>query len=98
MVYVARRLPHVFRLGRFGGGLCSRPDHFRILTALVESSDDGTIRRLRLEDFHVSGERVIEKIWTIDSIETAGIRALNESKVAVESMWQGFGWPLKGGA
>jgi PadR family transcriptional regulator PadR len=32
------------------------------------------------------------------SIETAGIRALNEAKVAVESMWQGFGWPLKGGA
>jgi hypothetical protein len=27
---------------------------FRILTALVESSDDGIIRRLQLEDFRVS--------------------------------------------
>jgi hypothetical protein len=35
---------------------------FRILTALVESSDDGMIRRLQLEDFHVSGERVIEVV------------------------------------
>ena len=32
------------------------------------------------------------------AIENAGIRALNESKVAVENMWQGFRWPLKGRA
>jgi DNA-binding PadR family transcriptional regulator len=31
-------------------------------------------------------------------IENAGVRALNESKAAVENMWQGFRWPLKGGA
>jgi DNA-binding PadR family transcriptional regulator len=27
--------------------------------------------------------------------ENAGIRALNESKAAVENIWQGFRWPLK---
>jgi PadR family transcriptional regulator PadR len=32
------------------------------------------------------------------SIENAGVRALNESKAAVEGMWQGFRWPLKGRA
>jgi hypothetical protein len=47
-------------LGRFGGGLVLGQTTFRILTAFVESSDNGTIRRLQLEDFHVSGERVIE--------------------------------------
>jgi hypothetical protein len=36
------------------------PSEFRILTALVESSDDAIIRRLQLGAFHVSGERVIE--------------------------------------
>jgi hypothetical protein len=41
-------------LGRFGGGLVVGRRTFRILTALVESSDDGMIRRLQLEDFHVS--------------------------------------------
>jgi hypothetical protein len=60
MVYVARRPPHVFRLGRFGGGFVLGRTTFRILTALDESSDDGMIRRLQLEDFHVSAERVIE--------------------------------------
>jgi|SRR3954447_17386959 len=30
------------------------------------------------------------------AIEKAGIRALNDSKAAVESMWHGFRWPLKG--
>jgi hypothetical protein len=50
----------VFRLGTVWGRSCSRPDTFRILTALVESSDDGMIRRLQLEGFHVSSERVIE--------------------------------------
>src|ERR1700680_2573787 len=49
-----------FRVGRFGGGLVFGETTFRILTALVESSDDGMIRGLQLEDFHVSGERVIE--------------------------------------
>lgn len=28
-------------------------------------------------------------------IESAGVRALNESKAAVEGIWQGFRWPLK---
>jgi DNA-binding PadR family transcriptional regulator len=32
------------------------------------------------------------------SIEPAGIRALNESKAAVENLWQGLRWPLKGRA
>jgi len=32
------------------------------------------------------------------AIGNAGVRALNESKAAVESMWQGFKWPLKGSA
>jgi PadR family transcriptional regulator PadR len=32
------------------------------------------------------------------AIENAGVRALNESRAAVEGMWQGLGWPLKGGA
>ena len=54
MVYVARRPPQVFRLGRFWGGLVLGRTTFRILTSLVESSDDGMIRRLQLEDFHVS--------------------------------------------
>jgi hypothetical protein len=40
--------------------LFSARQHFRTLTAPVESSDDGMIRRLQLEDFHVFGERVIE--------------------------------------
>jgi hypothetical protein len=47
-------------LGRFWGGFILGRTTFRILTALVESSDDAMMRRLRLEDFHVSGERVIE--------------------------------------
>ncbi len=29
-------------------------------------------------------------------VEKAGIRALNDSKAAVERMWHGFRWPLKG--
>jgi hypothetical protein len=49
-----------FSWGRFGGGLVLGRTTFRILTALVESSDDGMIRRLQLEGFHVSSERVIE--------------------------------------
>src|ERR1700681_2434417 len=49
-----------FALGRCWGGLVFGRRTLRILTALVESSDDGMIRRLQLEDFHVSGERVIE--------------------------------------
>src|SRR5215468_5705654 len=32
------------------------------------------------------------------SIENPGIEALNESKAATESIWQGFRWPLKGKA
>jgi PadR family transcriptional regulator PadR len=32
------------------------------------------------------------------AIENAGVRALNESKTVVESLWQGFRWPLKGRA
>jgi PadR family transcriptional regulator, regulatory protein PadR len=31
-------------------------------------------------------------------IEQAGVRALNESKAAIETMWDGFRWPLKGRA
>ena len=49
-----------FALGRFWGGLVFGRRTLGILTALIESSDDGMIRRLQLEDFHVSGERVIE--------------------------------------
>ena len=49
-----------FALGRFWGGLVFGRRTLRILTALVESSDDAMIRRLQLEDFHVSGERVIK--------------------------------------
>jgi DNA-binding PadR family transcriptional regulator len=30
------------------------------------------------------------------AITKAGVRALNESKAAVESLWHGFRWPLKG--
>jgi DNA-binding PadR family transcriptional regulator len=30
------------------------------------------------------------------SIEPAGLRALNESKAAVERLWAGVRWPLKG--
>jgi hypothetical protein len=41
-------------MGRFGGGLVLGRTTFRILTALVESSDDGKIRRLQLEHFHFS--------------------------------------------
>jgi hypothetical protein len=41
-------------LGRFGGGLVLGRTTFRILTELVESSDDGMIRRLQLEHFHIS--------------------------------------------
>src|SRR5580704_16302821 len=58
--YVARRPPQIFSWGRFGGGLVLGRTTFRILTALVESSDDGMIGRLQLEGFHVSSERVIE--------------------------------------
>jgi PadR family transcriptional regulator PadR len=32
------------------------------------------------------------------SIENAGVRALNDAKAAVEGLWQGFRWPLKGRA
>ena len=32
------------------------------------------------------------------SIENAGVRALNDAKAAVESLWHGFRWPLKGRA
>ncbi len=30
------------------------------------------------------------------SIENAGVRALNESRAVVESIWDGFRWPLRG--
>jgi PadR family transcriptional regulator PadR len=30
------------------------------------------------------------------SIENAGVRALNDSRAAVENIWQGLRWPLKG--
>jgi PadR family transcriptional regulator PadR len=30
------------------------------------------------------------------SIEGAGVRALNDSRAAVENIWQGLRWPLKG--
>jgi DNA-binding PadR family transcriptional regulator len=30
------------------------------------------------------------------AIENAGIRALNESKAAVDTIWHGLRWPLKG--
>jgi PadR family transcriptional regulator, regulatory protein PadR len=32
------------------------------------------------------------------SIEKAGVRALNSSRAAVDNIWQGFRWPLKGKA
>ena len=32
------------------------------------------------------------------SIEPAGIRALNEAKAAVERLWEGHRWPLRGRA
>ena len=32
------------------------------------------------------------------AIEGAGIRALSDAKAAVEGIWQGFEWPLKGRA
>ena len=32
------------------------------------------------------------------AIENAGVRALNDSKAAVETIWQGFRWPLRGRA
>jgi PadR family transcriptional regulator, regulatory protein PadR len=32
------------------------------------------------------------------AIEHAGVRALNESKAAVEHLWRGFRWPLQGRA
>lgn len=32
------------------------------------------------------------------SIENAGVRALNDSRAAVENIWQGLRWPLKGKA
>ena len=32
------------------------------------------------------------------AIENAGVRALNESKTAVENIWHGFRWPLRGRA
>jgi len=32
------------------------------------------------------------------SIAGAGVRALNESRASVESIWSGLRWPLKGGA
>jgi hypothetical protein len=66
MVYVARQPPHAFRLGRFGGGLVFGLRTLRNLAALVESSDDVMIRRLQLEDFHVSGECVIEVVRKVD--------------------------------
>ena len=28
-------------------------------------------------------------------LENAGVRALNDSKAAVENIWEGFRWPLK---
>jgi PadR family transcriptional regulator PadR len=31
-------------------------------------------------------------------LRNAGARALNDSKAAVESIWQGLRWPVKGGA
>jgi DNA-binding PadR family transcriptional regulator len=30
------------------------------------------------------------------SIENAGVRALNDSRAAVENIWQGVRWPVKG--
>lgn len=32
------------------------------------------------------------------SIDKAGVRALNDSRAAVDNIWQGFRWPLKGKA
>ena len=32
------------------------------------------------------------------SIDKAGVRALNDSRAAVENIWQGLRWPLKGKA
>jgi PadR family transcriptional regulator PadR len=32
------------------------------------------------------------------AIEDAGVRALNDSKGAVEHLWKGFQWPLRGRA
>jgi DNA-binding PadR family transcriptional regulator len=32
------------------------------------------------------------------AIENAGVRALNDSRAAVEHIWQGLRWPLKGKA
>ena len=31
-------------------------------------------------------------------LEVAGRRALNDSRAAVENLWRGFSWPLKGHA
>ena len=31
-------------------------------------------------------------------VEAAGRRALNDSRAAVENLWRGFKWPLKGHA
>jgi PadR family transcriptional regulator, regulatory protein PadR len=30
------------------------------------------------------------------AIERAGVRALNDARAAVDSLWDGFQWPLKG--
>ena len=31
-------------------------------------------------------------------LQPAGVRALNQARAAVDSMWRGLRWPLKGGA
>src|SRR5215467_142879 len=31
-------------------------------------------------------------------LQPAGVRALNDARAAVDSMWRGLRWPLKGGA
>jgi PadR family transcriptional regulator len=59
----------------------------------------------RLEDKHLISSRLgpgtpvrAGRPRRYYAIENAGIRSLNESKAAVENIWQGFRWPLKGQA
>lgn len=31
-------------------------------------------------------------------LESKGLRALNDTRAAIDNLWQGFKWPLKGSA
>ena len=81
---------------------------FRILTALVESSDDGMIRRLQLEDFHVSlvGLGVLASavvsVWAstfvaslLNRLQPRDTATLAESAMVLEAVGMlRVGWPL----